>query len=64
MTRDQVKAYKNMLSGLTDAALVDEVTSVVKQREALLIQLANNECAMRDKPALFLDGYNMARPEE
>ena len=64
MTIDQVKSYKNMLSRLTDAALVDEVSAVVKQREALLIQLAHNECAMRDKPGLFLDGYNRARPED
>ena len=64
MTIDQVKSYKNMLSGLTDAALVDEVTSVVKQREALLIQLAHNECAIRDKTGLFLDGYNRARPDD
>lgn len=61
MTIDQVKAYKVMLSGLTNEA---EVTAVVKQRKALLIQLAHNECAIRDRADLFLSGYNKARPED
>lgn len=64
MTIDQLKAYKIMLSGLANEALESEVTAVVKQREALLIQLAHNECSIRDRADLFLSGYNKARPED
>lgn len=64
MIIDQLKAYKIMLSGLTNKDLEAEVTAVVKQREALLIQLAHNECAIRDRSDLFLSGYNKERPED